>query len=309
MKRVLNAPSSIRFIVALLSSFFYISFIKIIFSDFKVKNLFIIIGLITILYNTVFIGMIGTIVFWSISVIILYSPKVKPSIFLKSNIILGGLVIIIILQSVKAEYRELTWKIRTNTAGKEVRAQGNRNPGLFYNLILERVNNPSKILSASALSGIASRINQSLQVNLVMKRVPQYEPYAMGEMTLVRPFISLVPRIFWEKKPLLPDPNDYKRFTGIGLSKFNSVTIGPIGEAYADFGMYGILFLLSYGCFFRLLYSYFLRKSISNPNMIIWYLIIFVTGINNIETTVAGAFNSYLKIALLVVIIKRLIKI
>ncbi len=141
-----------------------------------------------------------------------------------------------ILYSSKTEYREETWHIKqSHVIGKEGKIEIKSSPTRLLELIIERVKNPRLIFTEASTLNMIGRINQAFQVALVMKRVPDTEPYANGQITLLRPISSLTPRFFWADKPILPDPADYKRFTGIGLSRYNSVTIGPIGEALCRF--------------------------------------------------------------------------
>jgi Ca2+/Na+ antiporter len=241
-------------------------------------------------------GMLGTIIFWSISTFLLLNARMKINFIKILPIIIISIYTVLVLYSAKTEYRAETWLIRQNGIGKEGKREIRSSPDRLFDLISERITNPSIIFSNSSTLNMVQRINQAFQVVLVMKRVPTTEPFANGEMTILRPISALVPRIFWPEKPLLPDPADYKRFTGVRLSKYNSVTIGPIGEAYADFGKYGIIFLFFYGLVIKIFFTYFRKKSENDPYWIIWFLIIMSGAISHTETTVAGSLNGYIKL-------------
>ncbi|MCA0238528.1 MAG: hypothetical protein LCH81_19305 [Bacteroidetes bacterium] len=289
------APISLKFIFQLLGSYFFIATIKFIISDYKGKWVFISMSLLFIIEMTLLQGMLGTIVFWAASSFLLLNIRVKINALKIIPILSLCFYLMLILYSAKTEYRAETWHIRTNAMGREGKREIRSSPERLGQLIIERINNPSLIFKQSSLVNMVQRVNQAFQVILVMKRVPDTEPFADGEMTIYRPFISLVPRIIWPDKPLIPDPADYKRFTGIGLTKYNSVTIGPIGEAYADFGKLGVIYLFFYGLLIRIFYKYFRLQSEQNPYMIIWFLIIMSGAISHTETTISGAINGYLK--------------
>lgn len=289
------SPISVKFILQIIGSYFFVSTIKFILIDNKIKWPYLLVAFVYILNLTFFQGMLGTIVFWAISLFILFSVQMKINLFAIGFLGVTALFFIMILYSAKMEYRVQTWKIDTTASGKEGKREIKSSPNLMFDLILERLSNPALIFSISSTLNMAQRINQGLQVGLVMRRIPTREPFTNGEMTIKRPIQSLVPRIFWPSKPLLPDPQDYKRFTGIQLGKYNSVTIGPIGEAYADFGRLGFIPLFFYGLFIKIIYTYFRSRSEQDPYYMVWFLLIMTGAISHTETTIAGSFNGYLK--------------
>lgn len=294
------APTSVRFILQILGSYFFVATIKWIFVIRSEKWVYLLIALGFNLQMTLFQGMLGTIVFWCIALFLLFGPLIKVNLLKAVPLLLLPVYLILVLYSAKVVYRAETWKIRNNAMGKEGSREIKSSPGRLSQLITERLFDPGLIFSRESSLNMVQRINQAFQVALVMNRVPSTEPFANGEMTLTRPIAALIPRVFWPDKPLLPDPNDYKRFTGIQLTKYNSVTIGPIGEAYADFGKAGVVFLFFYGLFIRVLYKFFREHSIKNPYYIIWFLLIMTGAISHTETTIAGSFNGYIKLMLFV---------
>lgn len=300
------AHVSIKYILQIIASYFFISTLKFMMSKYKIRLPIILTAIAILLQLTLFQGMLGTIVFWSISTFLLLNINLKINYLKLIPVFSISVYLLLCMYSAKMEYRAQTWKIKQFAGGREGSRTIQASPQKLLGLIGERIVDPNLIFSKESLLGMTDRINQSLQVLYVMRRVPKTEPFTNGEMTIVRPISALIPRIFWEKKPILPDPKDYQRFTGFTLTKYNSVTIGPIGEAYADFGKLGPLFLFFYGLIMRLLYKYFRKKSEKNSFLILWFLVIMSTAISHTETTVSGSLNGYLKLLIFISIIHQI---
>jgi len=292
-------PSSIRFIVSLFSNAMYVSILYAWFSDSKLKYWILGGGLLVILTMTFFQGMIGTLVFFIVSIGIIITLSLKLSFKFKFIGAILGLFVIMVLQSAKTLYRMETWEYSQNIT-EGLNREISSNPSLMWDLIIERIGDPSMLLNQESLLDFSDRLGQGNIVAKVLAQVPEVEPYANGEMTLFRPIASLVPRFIWAEKPLLPDPQNYARFTGIQLSKYNSATIGPIGEAYADYGRLGWIYLFFWGIFFKWIFVYFLKKSHERPTFFLWFVVIFIANLNSLESIIAGSFNSIFKLVIFI---------
>ncbi len=288
-------PSFIIFITGLVGKIMFVGLFYIFFSKSRLKIPITIIGVGAVLFSTVLQGMIGTMIFWSITFVLILSLKYRPSLLLKLSVVIIGGCSVLVLQSVKVAYRVETWDYKENALGKRKRKGIDKNPNLMLDLITERIQDPSKFFTEEALIGMALRMNQARQLALVMKRVPDTEPHSNGEMTLLRPVQALIPRLVYPNKPISPDPRDYPRFTGITLTDSHAVSIGPLGEAYADFGKFGVIFLFFNGLMLNGIYRWFLAKSRKAPTFLLWFPFIFVISISSIENSIAGAFNAYIK--------------
>ena len=101
---------------------------------------------------------------------------------------------------------------------------------------------------------------------LVMDYVPSSRPYDRGALWGEAVRHVLTPRIFFPNKPRLSSDSEVTmRYTGQFLASDDegtSISIGYVGESYADFGpvgMFGVILLLGIG--WGLAYRYFITRS------------------------------------------------
>jgi len=95
----------------------------------------------------------------------------------------------------------------------------------------------------------------------VLDFVPAVVPYAGGEIwwdALRRPFM---PRLFFPDKAVINDSERTAYYTGERFTRGTSVSIGYMGEAYIDFGAYGMMvLLLMYGYGIGRIYRWLLNS-------------------------------------------------
>ncbi len=104
-------------------------------------------SIIFILEMTLFQGMLGTIIFWSISLFLLFSIKYKINILKALPVLFFSTYMLMILYSSKTEYREETWHIKqSHVIGKEGKIEIS-SPTRLLELIIERVKNPRLIFT------------------------------------------------------------------------------------------------------------------------------------------------------------------
>lgn len=101
---------------------------------------------------------------------------------------------------------------------------------------------------------------------LTIDYVPAYKPYGRGELWGTAIKHVLQPRILFPDKPrLLSDSEVTMTYTGQYLAsdaEGTSISIGYMGEAYADFGpvgMFGVVLLVGLG--WGLIYAHFVRRA------------------------------------------------
>lgn len=294
---------AISFIFSLFSYLLFVGLGFILFSNLKWKLAFITLGCLAIVYRTLLNGMIGTLVFWLIvfvSMYVLRRPLQWGFVF-KTFFLLLGLWIVAILQSAKTEYRMQTWLIKRGVNGAEAKREIRQDIGLFTKLVVERILDPPKISNSEAWVLFAARINQGATVSLAMKHVPAAEPYAKGEVTILNTVTAFIPRALWPSKPSIGTADYFKRFTGVRLTKYNSVTLGALGDAYVDFAQLSFLLLFALGLIVSSMFTYFFYGSLSKPTLILWFLILYYSSITFSEISVPGYINSVFKVLLFIV--------
>lgn len=138
------------------------------------------------------------------------------------------------------------------------------------------------------------RFNQGYHVAMAMKHTPAAEPYARGE-TIGRALLgSLVPRALWPGKPVAGGHYMYERFAGQKLNY--SANLGPLGEAYANFGVGGaVATMFAYGFLLAAAYAWLGRLALWRwPALLLWLPFLF-SALLTVETDFATVLNHFVK--------------
>jgi hypothetical protein len=167
--------------------------------------------------------------------------------------------------------------------------------GLLAGRLSGRLADP---VSVAAFDYVLSRLNQGMHTAGCLAYVPAREPFA-GGATIGRAVLgALAPRMFWPGKPRAGGAENRRRFLGLGPLDY-SFNIGPVGEAYANFGARGApFFLLAYAGMLRGLYDAMLAGSRRRPALLLWIPFVFIPAVS-VETDVFTVLNHVTKAGLL----------
>jgi len=298
-------PGAMAQVFEVLGNFIFASAFYAYFSDSIHRVLYISITVIIILFISIFSGMFGKLVFVSIlASIIMMAVRHTKINFVKKILTVGlGLSLIVILQSVKHEFRKNTWSGYAGYTG-----YSGSSTTLFFNLIQEKIENPSLIFGDELqLFGLAARLNQGLLISKVLYYIPQQQPY-VGSGPITSAIIGgFVPRLLWPDKPESGGRANMLRYTGIKLQKV-SMNVAPIGEAYGSFGPFGgIVFMFFLGFFFRWSFNKIMVTANTHPTLLLWVPSIYVLVVV-VETDVLTIFNALTKSVLLVWVMYKVFK-
>jgi len=235
-------------------------------------------------------GMFGELIVWAMMVIVFYFLKYKWHFFPKLFVMILGLFLILLIQSVKGEYRTLTWLgIEELEVLEESKAE------IFSTLLIERIQNPSEHFTPATLSKILDRFNQGYLTASAVEYTPAIEPYAEGETILIATLGAFVPRLLWPNKPEAGGKANIDRFTNLQISEGTSMNIGQLGDAYVNFGKTGgAIFMFFYALFSKMLFNGQLLICRNRPTYIFWLPFLFSTVIM-VETDVLLVFNHIIK--------------
>lgn len=277
-------PVTLQYAVGLMAQLIYVGALYIYHSNFKSKNLYLGGAFAVILYRALSQGMFGELVYLvGLTGLLLLLGK-KISFTRKSIIIVAGIVLVLVIQLVKKDYRDVAWRGDANKAGA----------GLFFNLALEKISNPSMFFDKWAMFNTVNRFNQGMIVGKVMRYVPDNEPFAEGETIFTALAASFVPRFMWPDKPMAGGHVNMLRFTGFKVEGY-SMNISPLGEAYANFGETGgIIFMFFYGLYFNLYILIVLNIARKRPTVLLWLPVLLLNAVQ-METDVLMCVNSSLK--------------
>ncbi|WP_375448121.1 oligosaccharide repeat unit polymerase [uncultured Fibrella sp.] len=288
-------PIQIKAIVYLFSICLYASVMYGHYLSGKIKRITLSVAFALLVYTTIKEGAFGHLIFWTtLYFIIAFTGTDRgKSLQLKSFIVLAGIVFIVIVQSVKMDYRLGTW-------GNKI-TERRADPELLMQLVKQRIDDPSYLLSREHFLSVAHRFNQGNLVALAQSYVPRVEPYADGEI-LFHFVYPIIPRLFWNEKPITGGVANITRFTPLIHSGTSSSNISPFGEAYANFGIVGgIVFMFIFGLLFNYCFSKILRISENKPSLLLWLPCLF-SGCLTVETDVLSMWGSFISTSIFIAV-------
>jgi hypothetical protein len=259
------SPSSLKQVFYLMDHLTYVGVFYVLYSPNKRKR-YIVPGVLALMLGqTIITGMFGELIYMlALSLmLILLGKKIRFS--RKLLFAAAGIFVIVIIQSIKVEYRKRNW---TEGVGAD--------PAYFSELIAERITNPSVLFDPDKLFFLAVRLNQGWLIAVTMDRVPKNFSFANGETIWQSVAASFVPRVLWPDKPEAGGHVNIKRFWGVDL-KAVSMNLGPIGEAYANFDRTGgIIYMFFYGLFLNIVLSVILKLADRRPTLVLWLPVLFL---------------------------------
>jgi hypothetical protein len=288
------APGSLFFFLYLLSQLKYIGCFYLYFSSKKNnKLLYIIFG--TLALDAVIAALFHDLILWGMFFLFIYSMKNKVSLSMKYSVLIGCLFFLLILQSVKYQYRSIAWSNASLNSYDKTE--------LFLSMAWESVLS-SDILFATKTNELSiTRLNQGWIITRVMNYVPAIQPFADGETIEGAFSAALLPRFLAEDKAKAGGRYMMLRFTGIDLQETASMNISLIGEAYGNYGRgNGIWFMLIIGIVFSLVLRFIFIKSRDNPTILFWIPFLFLQVVKA-ETDLTTTLNYLVKATIVMIIV------
>ncbi|GAB3027562.1 hypothetical protein [Spirosoma pulveris] len=276
-----DAPSLIGLLPA---NCLFVSAFYAYYSQSKYRLIHIGSVLIVLLAYTVWSGMFGELFLWGILAAVFVSAGMPGGLTtrFKSIVVVVACLLLLLVQSIKGEYRYNTWgQQRTERRG---------DARLMVDLLTDRLTNPARMLNADHAFLSIVRFNQGIMVGSAMAKVPLHEAYAEGDV-LLSLLYPLVPRFIWPGKPQTGGYENIRRFTTLPQSENTSINLSPLGEGYVNFGFGGVLFALFYGLLLSsgLRYGLFLTES--RPSIILWLPMLYI-GCLTMETDLLSTWGS-----------------
>ena len=275
-------PGSLTQFFLFLSHLIYVGVFYVMYSPHKQKRK-VVIGVFCIMIGeSIAIGMFGELIFTSTASLILIMLGTKVPFWKKLSLAFAGFYFILLLQSIKVEYRKAAW------------FGGGGGPVYFAQLLGERVADPSLLVEPKNSFLTYARLNQGWLVATTMYFVPHRFPFANGQTIWESIAASIVPRLLWPDKPEAGGAANLKRFWGYNLRGY-SENIGPLGEAYGNFGARGgIVYMFFFGLFFNFVLKQVLKKADKIPTLILWVPFLF-SGTLTVESDLLTVLGVILK--------------
>jgi hypothetical protein len=290
------SPESLAQVFYFMGHLTFVGVFYVIYSPSKYKRVIVPSVIALMIGQTLITGMFGEFIFILACALVLILLGSKVSLARKILVAFAGVFLIIIIQSVKVDYRKKLW---LEGSGAD--------PAYYAQLVVDRVTDPSAMLEPNKLFFVSVRMNQGWLVATTMARVPSKFDFAYGETIWQSIAAAIVPRFLWPDKPEAGGKANLKRFWGFDLIGF-SMNIGPLGEAYANFDkLGGVIFMFFYGLFFNLTLSVVLKLAEKRPTLVLWIPFLFFSAIA-VETDLLTTMGSLIKGVLFVWIIFRVFR-
>jgi hypothetical protein len=281
-------PPEFEYIGYLFSKVLFVGIFYIHNSEIQNKKVYLFLGFTVLISQSLIQGMFGELVYTLILGFLLILLGRNISLNKKYFSAIIGIIFVLLIQSVKSEYRDVAWN-----DGNVIKKQ-QTSLEFFSSLLLEKITNPSQFFNKDDLYPFVIRFNQGMLQARVMDYVPQYQPYENGKTIYLSIISSFVPRILWPDKPIAGGRWNMEHFTGLIIEGY-SMNIGPLGEAYGNFGPEGgVYFMFFYGLFFNIVIYLLLIAIKKRPTIILWFPILFLNAIQ-VETDILMTVNSTLK--------------
>ena len=289
--------SSLGFVFYLLGNFKYIGLFMIIIGHKQLKPLPLTVVLASIISSSLGDAMFADLMTWILFIAAVYAIKLKPSVELKAAATFGFILLAVVIQQLKGEYRAATWK-----GGQQGSLQ------VFSNVYA--VNKKSNsIFSFESLAPSNIRINQGYIVTNIMNTVPAKVPYAMGDELLQILEAAFLPRILAPNKLNAGDRQLFIKYSGIQIRAGTSMGLGSIGDAYINYGIIGgCVFMFLLGLLYSGILKIFYTQSKNYPILILFTALVFYYPIRpdcELQTILGHLFKSCFLIFCLIYFLKK----
>jgi hypothetical protein len=291
------SPSALRFVLTITSYLIYIGGLYIWFGDHKQKHFYLLGVFLIPVVKAARTGMFGELLFWGIFMVLLILFKYRVKFYWKITAAVLGVFIMLMLQSLKYEFRVNTWAESANLSLTE-------RMNLMNEMVGERIDNPVLLFGQATLTGALERTNQGYLTAMAIRYTPEYEPYAKGETIFVSLAASFIPRAIWPNKPMVGGRDNMVRFTGFDPGPTTSMDIGQLGDSYVNFGPWGgAVCMFFYGLVFQFIFATLLQISLdSRPSMMLW-IPLFFAGTIQLETSILACMGHLIKVSFLTVLL------
>lgn len=225
-------------------------------------------------------GMFTIIAYMSGLVLILLVADKRVHIYKKIGLLVVGLIALSFIQLFKLDLRRSYKKNEKATVTE---------------LATRVVANSQQTQLEALVYPIYQRMNQGYNIALVQKRIPRQVNFLGGEYLGLTFISSFVPRFVWPDKPKAGGAENMRIYTGIIIRTW-STNVGPLGEAYGNFGyLGGWVYVFAFSFFIRFAYTKFLDICRRRPVFFLWLPALFFQTFYVIETDSLQAFNSLIK--------------
>ena len=290
-------PVSLQFVGNLLAWSSFAGILYIYFTPgLKYRGWILTIFVCLILEQAVLQGMFTIVAYMGLTIFSFFFLKRKSAMWKKLSMFIVSAFLLILIQSIKRNFRQLTWY--ENYSGNKT--------ALFANMLSDKLDAGFfSLFNPDAFFPIYYRANQGYNIGLVMRRIPRIQSFDNGSKLAIDFASAAVPRFLWPDKPTAGGKYNMKYFTGLTIIGY-STDVGPLGEAYGSFGVTGgIIYMFVLGLFIRWAYAIVFKISRKIPLLLLWIPVLFYQVTYSAENDSLQILNSLVKSAFLIFILYK----
>jgi hypothetical protein len=252
--------SELAFVFVLLGGFKYIGLFMLLLGTKQLKLWLMILVFGSIIASSLSVAMFHDLLTWLIMLGAVLAIKFKPNVTLKAIATTGFILLAVIIQQLKAEYRQTL----SSQAG---------NFDTFENVYQE---SSGSIFDFKSLASSNVRINQGFILTNIMKTVPEQVPFENGKELMKILEAAFLPRIIAPNKLNAGDRTLFMKYSHIALRPGTSMALGAMGDAYVNFGiMGGCIFMFFLGLVFSEVLNAFYKFSKAFPFLLLFTPLVF----------------------------------
>lgn len=257
--------AELGFVFYLLSGFKFIGAFMIILGTKKLKTWVLVLVFGSIILSTLQRAMFHDLLTWLIMLGAVVAIKYKPSMLYKSIGAASFILLSVIIQQVKGDYRDAAWKGEGSGAGL----------GSFENVVAEKKDDGG-LFGSAALATSNIRINQGFIVTNIMNTIPSSEPFSNGAEMMQILEAAFLPRILAPNKLNAGDRTVFMKYSGMHIRKGTSMALSSVGDAYVNFGIFGgCIFMFIWGWMFNVVLKGFDKYSKFYPFLLLFTPLVF----------------------------------
>jgi hypothetical protein len=197
---------------------------------------------------------------------------------------------LLILQVSKQDIRDVAWNGNIPATQRAI---------ISLKTLSSKVTGKEKIFSDDVIPNLVVRINQGWIISSIMDYIPAQKDFVRGETVRESLEAAIYPRFLKKDKAKSGGQRNMLLYAGITLNQNTSMDISQVGEAWANYGMWGgILMMLCMGLFMAVVFWIIEVRALKNPELILWIPFLFLQVVKA-ETSLVTMLNHLIKAALI----------
>jgi hypothetical protein len=255
--------SELGFVFYLLSSFKFIGALMLLLSSQRLKTEILVAVFASIIISSLSEAMFHDLLTWVILVGAVIAIKYKPGLGLKSSVAIGFILLSVILQQLKGDYRNEAW--------------GGGESGLgALEKVYDKQQEKNGIFNLKSLAASNVRINQGFIITNIMKTIPARVPFAEGEELYQILEAAFLPRILAPNKLNAGDRTIFTKYSGMQIKAGTSMGLSSMGDGYNNFGLGGGgIFMFCLALLFSEVLNGFYKHSKNYPVLLLFIPLVF----------------------------------